>query len=485
MPDTNHMRKEQDLLLQHEEWLMERVLRYAKEREYTKYTSTLAEAWRVSISGLTESIVGCMQQSDAIPELGPDEDYSQDPAASFGILEAKKHRSRGISLGMFLGLMKYYRQSYLDLTKEALSNSLDQARCEHMGRFIERVFDRIEIGFSSEWSSLMREDREAELQDRNRAMTNEKNKYLTMLESLQTPVWLLDSENIVQYFNHAAAKLFNTSHVPGAKYYGDDDNGGVFPLLHKELNKAPNEESNRKLNEELHRFVTSTDSEHTFVWQMRTKEESPQTFQVNLKRMLDVSEKFTGTVIILNDVTAIEQAKNKLNEANVQLERMAITDALTATYNRRHFIARLNDYYELCKRHGRSVSILMIDLDHFKQINDLHGHAAGDKVLVDFVDRAMTVLRVNDVLARLGGEEFAAILPETSLEGAKNVAERIRRSFCNAPIEHQGVAIPCTISVGCSEIRAEDDSSELVLNRADQALYAAKQAGRNQVNMGD
>ncbi|NQT25858.1 hypothetical protein HQ585_10910 [candidate division KSB1 bacterium] len=93
-----------ELIKTNEDWLMHRVLNYAKERDYTKYTSTLAEAWRVSIAGLSEAILHVLEKSDAVPELNPDEDYEKDTVAAFGVLEAKWHRERGIRLDMFLGL---------------------------------------------------------------------------------------------------------------------------------------------------------------------------------------------------------------------------------------------------------------------------------------------------------------------------------------------------------------------------------------------
>jgi len=108
-----------DFILNHEEWLMIRILEYAQKHEFTKYTSTLAEAWRLSISGISHSIIQAAEHYQlSIPELHPDEKYAEDPMCKFGIDEAKKHRERGVGLSMFLGLMKYYKQTYLDLISE-------------------------------------------------------------------------------------------------------------------------------------------------------------------------------------------------------------------------------------------------------------------------------------------------------------------------------------------------------------------------------
>jgi hypothetical protein len=104
-----------DLISRSEGWLMCRVLEYARRFRYSQYTSTLEEAWRISIQGLSRELLAALNRADAPPELDPDMDFTADPMAAFGVLEAQRHRSRGISLAMFMGLMKYYRQAYLDL----------------------------------------------------------------------------------------------------------------------------------------------------------------------------------------------------------------------------------------------------------------------------------------------------------------------------------------------------------------------------------
>ena len=149
-----------DHLVVQEEWLMQRVLDYAHERDYTKYTSTLVEAWRISIVGLTETIQKAAALGDAVPELGPDDDYVQDPIASFGIMEAQKHRERGITLSMFLGLLKYYRQSYIDCVAESEFTPEEMA---YYCLFIDRCFDRVEIGFCQEWANVTGGEKLSEL----------------------------------------------------------------------------------------------------------------------------------------------------------------------------------------------------------------------------------------------------------------------------------------------------------------------------------
>jgi len=105
----------QELIVSHEDWLMNRVLQYAKDQQYVKYTSTLVEAWRTSIAGLSQALILSLQKYSSPPDFGPDEDFEKDPITSFGVLEAQRHRSRGVTLGMFLGLMKYYRQELIKI----------------------------------------------------------------------------------------------------------------------------------------------------------------------------------------------------------------------------------------------------------------------------------------------------------------------------------------------------------------------------------
>lgn len=142
------------LLKERESWLMRRIRDYALGRDYTRYTSTLEEAWRVSVVGLTDSIAAALAISEEPWELGPDDNFITDPVAAFGVLEAQKHRSRGITLEMFMGLMKYYRQGYLDLVRLSFPPLQEDALADsaRYARFVERVFDRIEIAYCAEWS---------------------------------------------------------------------------------------------------------------------------------------------------------------------------------------------------------------------------------------------------------------------------------------------------------------------------------------------
>ncbi|MCC7573409.1 MAG: PAS domain S-box protein, partial [Candidatus Methanofastidiosum sp.] len=297
------MKKLIELISSNEDWLMQRVLDYAKARDYTKYTSTLVEAWRLSISGLSESLIKGLNQYKGIPELTPDEDYSKDPIAAFGILEAQMHRSRGVTLSMFLGLMKYYRQSYLDLISQTDFDNNDKNKYL---TFTNRFFDRLEIGFSSEWSESGAKDLIEDLQSKNRYMTNEKNKYLTIFDSLNAPMFFLNERSIIENLNHAASEYFDSYQTSGEKYY--------------EIEKK--EMKLNFLEAEILEFRASNLEKTEFEKYILTKKGLCY-FQVKMKKMLDISDKFFGTVIILNDLTELKNTSSLLKESEEKFKAIS------------------------------------------------------------------------------------------------------------------------------------------------------------------
>ncbi len=162
-----------------------------------------------------------------------------------------------------------------------------------------------------------------------------------------------------------------------------------------------------------------------------------------------------------------------------ELELLATRDSLTNALTRRHWATLFESELERAKRSGRSTAVMALDLDHFKAVNDTHGHQAGDKVLVAFVAHINRYLRQNDRLARFGGEEFILLLPETSLEQAQNVAERIRAGLAGSTEKPS-----CTVSIGVTATRDGHETMDAVLARADAAMYRAKDGGRNRVETG-
>jgi diguanylate cyclase (GGDEF)-like protein len=181
-----------------------------------------------------------------------------------------------------------------------------------------------------------------------------------------------------------------------------------------------------------------------------------------------------GRMLTYSDVTDIVRHAE-------ELERLATTDGMTGIYNRRHFMSLADLELTRSRRYGRPVSFLMIDIDFFKSINDRFGHEVGDQMIVHLTTLARACKRDSDVLARIGGEEFALLLPETDLAQAQVVAERLRRDVGENPLIAKSDRILTTISIGVAEYNAAMIGIADLMRSADHALYDAKGGGRNRV----
>jgi diguanylate cyclase (GGDEF)-like protein len=163
-----------------------------------------------------------------------------------------------------------------------------------------------------------------------------------------------------------------------------------------------------------------------------------------------------------------------------RLERLAVTDDLTLAFNGRYLASRMLEEMDRARRSGDSVSILLMDLDHFKQVNDTHGHAVGDQVLRAFVERVRAATRRVDILVRRGGEEFVLLMPGTTAVEAKTIADRICRHAAGLPIQVGEAHVSQTVSIGVATWNGEE-SPEKLEQRADAAMYSAKKHGRDRV----
>ncbi len=319
-----------------EDWLVGRILEHARRRNYTQYTSTLLEAWRMSIRGLSESLIAGARRYADVPELDPDEDVADDPMTRFGVIEARRHRQRGVSLAMFLGLMKYYKQSYLDLIDERCAAGRAAERCR---RFIERCFDRIEIAFCSEWSRTSQEERIAELQALNRSMTNEKNAYQTVFESLSDPALVLSAEGRIIHLNRAAAELLGREHAADTRYSTPVDR---LPPSAPDASSAPADEAGaddparpvgRHVVEVFPWLAEAWGEEGDGsatgrTWELQTLLGGRRRrFLVKRAPLLDVSGKLVGNVLTLSDVTATRQAQEEHDRLfNLTLDLLCVFD---------------------------------------------------------------------------------------------------------------------------------------------------------------
>jgi len=175
--------------------------------------------------------------------------------------------------------------------------------------------------------------------------------------------------------------------------------------------------------------------------------------------------------------------QHELEQKNCELERLAYFDILTGLFNRRAILAKLDEWLLQVKRYHDRLSIVMLDLDDFKHVNDTLGHRAGDHVLADIADLLRRSVRQTDFCGRYGGEEFLIILPQTDVAGAAILAERIRAAIVGTPMhDPQTSEFKVTASLGAAEC-CDGDDEDLLVGRADTALYKAKGNGRNRVEV--
>ncbi|HVT35643.1 MAG TPA: diguanylate cyclase [Nevskiaceae bacterium] len=207
----------------------------------------------------------------------------------------------------------------------------------------------------------------------------------------------------------------------------------------------------------------------------------------------DADNKISGAIIVNQDITARHEADEQLRRAKLALEQAnrelqeslqrekaaAQTDELTGLCNRRHFFSLGGQLFKVALRYGTPLAVVMLDVDHFKRINDTHGHQAGDRTLSEIARRAAGQLRAADLLARYGGEEMVLLLPESTAAQALQVAEGIRTAVAAQPVPCGQTPVPVSLSAGIAEIDALDGSLDAIIRRADRALYEAKASGRN------
>jgi len=227
----------------------------------------------------------------------------------------------------------------------------------------------------------------------------------------------------------------------------------------------------------------SVEYEETYWSAAKQSNRIGQTFK---RPMYDTNGDPQYLVCVTIDITEQKIAQNKLAESEKKLQTLATTDFLTELPNRREFTDRLADEFHRVQRFAdQRSSVLMLDLDLFKRINDTHGHATGDAVLKHFGQLVRNTLRKIDMVGRMGGEEFAIILPGTDMAGARIFAERLREAVANTPLVQDGQPIVLTVSIGIATMGPPDSNGEETLLRSDEALYRAKEKGRNRVELAE
>jgi diguanylate cyclase (GGDEF)-like protein/PAS domain S-box-containing protein len=180
---------------------------------------------------------------------------------------------------------------------------------------------------------------------------------------------------------------------------------------------------------------------------------------------------------------AIERDMTEQKELEKKLEELSKTDPLTSVLNRRAFDEILENEFSRFKRSNENYALLILDIDHFKKVNDNYGHHVGDAVLKEVAKTCQSSLRRHDTVARVGGEEFCIILPYISSDNASKIAEKLREKIMHSVVQSDDNRISVTVSIGVAEVERADTNSSEAMKRADNKLYEAKKAGRNRVCM--
>ena len=280
----------------------------------------------------------------------------------------------------------------------------------------------------------------------------------TMLNNIDAHIYVKDCERTFLYVNNRVAELFGdkAENIIGKK---DTD------ILPKEIaehfyqsDKQVFETNQKQVIEETTHSESGGDSHY-----------------ISTKVPFNQPDKLPALIGFSTDVTELFKLKE-------EFKQLANTDPLTNLYNRRFFIEQAEKEYQRAKRYSLSMTLISIDIDHFKSINDQFGHPAGDRVLIEIAQQLKSSLRQTDILARIGGEEFSILLPETSAISAMTFAERIKEEQSRLHItgDWQG-EINLSVSIGVSSLIASDKAFDVLFSRADKALYQAKNTGRNTV----
>lgn len=294
----------------------------------------------------------------------------------------------------------------------------------------------------------------AELRQANDALR----KFKAAVDSSSAAVIITDRDARIEYVNAAFVN---------ATGYAPEEAIGQTPALLK------SEQTPESLYRELRDAILGGANWRGEV-QNRNKDGSVRWDDVAVAPVLDAAGTVTHFVAINSDISLRKQMEE-------ELRNLATTDALTGIANRRRLMELGEQEMLRAQRAEAPLSVLMMDIDHFKHINDTYGHPAGDAVIQALARLCGETVRAIDTVGRLGGEEFAVLLPMTDRAGAQEVAERLRARVEASRLDWEGAPVSFTVSIGVAQIRPEDDSFTALLGTADQALYQAKHEGRNRV----
>lgn len=278
----------------------------------------------------------------------------------------------------------------------------------------------------------------------------------TLINTIPSPIFYKDTNGLFQGCNRAFERMIGIR------------SRALVGLPWHEI--VPNEEALQN-EEDDHRLLEGE--------KFRTHEDTLTAADGRLRNVImsksvypDASGHMAGLVGVITDITEMKEMEKKLR-------RLALTDPLTGAANRRHFLEVADNEHKRAKRNGENIALVLLDIDHFKKVNDTFGHNIGDDALKALVTHTQECLREVDCLGRFGGEEFVCILPDTDLEAAHKVAERIRHKIADIHIATNQGALRFTVSLGVALWQYDQETLEIAISHADEALYQAKNSGRN------
>lgn len=290
-------------------------------------------------------------------------------------------------------------------------------------------------------------------------VVKEHNKLLdAVLSNVDAYVYMKDEQRYFRYVNNKTAEMFGQ---PIESIIGQLDSDVIGKTMADHFWKSD-------------KLVFETNEKQT-IEEIVNDGDGNLRHYISMKMPYQLSKKSRALIGFSTDVTELFQLKE-------EFKKQANTDVLTNLFNRRYFFKHAAKEFSRAKRHGLEMAVISIDIDYFKKINDKYGHPIGDKVLIEMGQSILKNLRQEDILARVGGEEFSIILPDTTLEKAIPVAQRICHSENKIVIDEQNnETIKIQVSVGLVSIKATDVNFDDLFIRADNALYQAKKTGRNKV----
>jgi len=287
-------------------------------------------------------------------------------------------------------------------------------------------------------------------------------RYRELVDNARSVILRVTPGGVITFFNEYAQEFFGYEEhevlgkhllqtiVPPKDSQGRDQETGTLETMSNPEDNPFRESEN----------ITKDGKRHWMSWANRP--------------LLDTNGELEEVLCVGTDLTT-------RREMEARLRKMAKTDSLTGVSNRRHFFEKAEAELQRSRRYDRPLSVLMLDLDHFKSINDTHGHEAGDRVLVAVTELINGRLRDVDVLGRMGGEEFAVLFPETAAGQAASVADRIREVVEHARVPGDNAEVSVTVSIGVAELQDGDRTVDALIRRADKTMYKAKEQGRNRV----